>query len=120
MNIHHYGIEVRRLREAVFFYKKALGMRVIYETVFMEERLMFLQNEHLMIELVENEDSPRGRAHVAYKVEEIQACMDQLKSKGYHPSEGPYRLENGWLTVFYESPSGELVEFVEEREERVE
>ncbi|MGG1572657.1 VOC family protein [Fictibacillus sp. NRS-1165] len=114
MKVHHYGISVRDMDAASEFYKKALGMKERFRFHWMGEHLLFLDNGSIKIELVERIDGTDEASHIAYVTHHLEGLADSLRERGVLPLEGPYQLENGWRTVFYEGRSGEVIEFVEE------
>lgn len=79
------------------------------------EKIAFLKNEDIRIELNESEDISilANVVHLAWQVDDIEEWMKRLDGKGLLPSEGPYKLKNGWIAVFYEGPDGEVIELVQ-------
>ena len=79
------------------------------------EKIAFLINDGVRIELIESEDisALSNSIHLAWQVDDIQGWMKRLSGKGLHPSEGPYKLKNGWVAVFYEGLDGEVIELVQ-------
>lgn len=80
----------------------------------MNEEIVFLEGNGITIELIKAKpENNVYTAHFAFKVEDIKKTIDELKNKGYCPSEGPFILENKWMTVFYEGPDGEEFELIQ-------
>ena len=48
---------------------------------------------------------------MCFEVDNLYEVMDQFDSN--RKIEGPYKLENGWETVFYEGPNQEVIEFLQ-------
>ncbi|MED2972255.1 VOC family protein [Fictibacillus sp. B-59209] len=115
MRVHHYGIAVKDLDAAAEFYIKALNMKELFRTRWMGEELLFLESGSMKIELIAQTGTVGEAVHVAYQTDDLEYLAGRLQQEGIVPSEGPYVLENGWRTVFYEGPSGEMIEFVEEQ-----
>ncbi len=76
-----------------------------------KESIIFLVKNDFRLELIWSglpEGSPRG-VHICYEVDRLGEI---IMSRGA-PIEGPYVLENGWETVFYEGPDHEVIEFLQ-------
>ncbi|SDN54891.1 lactoylglutathione lyase [Fictibacillus solisalsi] len=112
--VHHYGIVVRNLGEAADFYLKAFNMKVIIETEWEGETLLFVGNDEQKIELIQQKKNQDDGAHTAFQIDCIEDMIHRLQNEGFLPLEGPFLLNNGWKTVFYELPEGGWVEFIEE------
>ncbi len=108
MKFHHYGIEVGNLEDSVDFYKNHLGFQEEKRLRFMEEEMVFLTLDDSRVELI------AGRtlnAHICFEVSNLDKIMTKLT--GLRKVEGPYKLDNGWQTVFYEGPTKEILEFLQ-------
>jgi lactoylglutathione lyase len=114
MKLHHLGMEVNDLERSILFYKTLLGLHFIKRVRFLKEELIFLQGEGLTIEFIQKETPLPSSSHLAFHTESIYKTMLGLEDKGIYAMEGPYTLNNGWRTVFYEGPDGETIEFIEE------
>jgi lactoylglutathione lyase len=114
MRVHHFGIVVSDLEVSVQFYKSFLGIQSRQLFSFMDERIVFMEGNGLLIELVSSTESARpSSTHLALQVDNMKKWIKELQNKGFYPTEGPYRLENGWETVFYEGPDQEIIEFIQ-------
>jgi lactoylglutathione lyase len=115
MKWHHAGISVSNLNESIQFYKRMFGFSFEKYLTFQEEKIAFLRNEDVQIELIESEESPvpLHSIHTAWQVEDIEDWVRKLKRKGLYPSEGPYTLRSGWVTVFYKGPDHETIELIQ-------
>lgn len=108
MKLHHYGLEVSNLEDSVNFYKNLLGFTEEKRFRFMEEEIVFLTLDDFRVELIA---SNTLNAHICFEVSNLDRIMTMLA--GLQKLEGPYKLDNGWQTVFYEGPSKELLEFLQ-------
>ncbi|MDR0268664.1 VOC family protein [Paenibacillus sp.] len=115
MRIHHVALEVIKLEEAVSFYKNVLGFREEYRLNVSDENIVFLLQGDFRIELIGNEYSKHihDRIHFCFEIECLQEIMKMLEKNGCKLLEGPLSLSNGWDTVFYRGPHGEVLEFLE-------
>jgi lactoylglutathione lyase len=107
---HHYGLEVINLRESVAFYKTYLGLQEESRIFFTEEEIVFLGAEDFRLELISHQHEDK-KAHLCFEVNDLRVVMDQFDSNRI--IEGPYKLENGWETIFYEGPNNEIIEFLQ-------
>ena len=112
MRFHHYGLEVDNLEESVAFYKKHLGLQEENRIFFMGEEIVFLAAGDLRIELISNQSEDKY-AHICFEVNDLKEVINQFD--GHRKIEGPYKLENGWETIFYEGPNKEVIEFLQVR-----
>ncbi len=97
----------------MLFYKGLLGLHFKNRIDFFNEDIIFLEGEGVQIELIKK-TAPPSSAHLAFSTDSIHKTVHSLKNKGIFPADGPYTLDNGWKTVFYEGPDGETIEFIEE------
>ncbi|MBO0994439.1 VOC family protein [Bacillus sp. SD088] len=115
MRWHHAGIDVRNLDDSISFYERMFNFKIEQYLTLSGEKIAFLQNEDVRIELIKSADSPLPchSIHIAWRVEDIESWVKKLKGKGLSSSDGPYKLKNGWVTVFYEGPDGEIIELIQ-------
>jgi len=128
----HVGIAVKNLDEAIAVYRDSLGFRLMGVHVLTERkvRVAFLSTgDGTQIELLEplGNDSPvakfldsrgEGVQHIAVKVDDIEAALNQLKSKNVtlvddKPREGAEGKKIAF--VHPKSTKGVLLELVMER-----
>ena len=110
MRFHHYGVEVENLEESSTFYQKLFGLEIDNRFSFMNEEIVFLASENFRLELVESQAEIKT-THICFEVTNLR---DVIKKLNHFPKlEGPYKLENGWETVFYVSPYQEIIEFLQ-------
>lgn len=122
----HVGIAVRDLVAALAFYRDSLGLEIekSEDVVSQRVRAHFIPVGESKLELLEatTPDSPIARYlekrgpglhHITLRVENIQAALDQLKSRGVRLiDEQPRRGAEGALVAFIHpsSAGGVLVE----------
>ena len=95
MKIDHIGIAVKNLDETLKFYKDVLGLELQGTEVVEEQkvRVAFLPVGDTEVELLEStmDDGPiakfiekngEGVQHIAFKVDDIEAAIEEMKSKG--------------------------------------
>lgn len=111
---HHFAIETNRLEEVKDFYEKILGFQVENIIEFHGKKLVFMTLGGFRIELVETDDlgSGEGDIHLCFETASLATMMSKLEGAGLDKVEGPYKLENGWRTVFYKGIAGETLEFL--------
>ncbi len=93
--IDHIGIAVRNLDETLKFYEDILGIKCVSTEVVEEQKVKvaFLPIGDTEVELLESteEDGPvakfiekkgEGIQHIAYKVDDIEKAIEELKEKG--------------------------------------
>ena len=136
LGIHHVGIAVRDLDEAVTRYGTLVGGTVDHEAVVPEQGVHAVAlrvGDGPLIELLAptGEDTPVGRFlakrgegmhHVAYEVRGIQAQLDRLHAEGVQlideaPRSGLFGLQVAFIHP--EAAMGCLVELVEPKEQAV-
>ena len=110
MRLHHYGLEVENLEESINFYKKLLKVEIESRFSFMDEEIVFLASDDFRLELVETQEEIKT-THLCFEVNNLHEIIKQFDS--IQRLEGPYKLENGWETVFYEGPNQEIIEFLQ-------
>ncbi|MBT2644546.1 VOC family protein [Bacillus sp. ISL-41] len=110
MRLHHFGLEVTNLEEAINFYTDLLGLELESRHSFLGEEIAFLASSHFRLELAFHPHSTNS-AHICFEVSDLQQVINTLGS--IQIAEGPYKLDNGWETVFYEGPNQEIIEFLQ-------
>jgi methylmalonyl-CoA epimerase len=129
MKIEHIGIATRALDDALGFWRDALGLQVTQTEIVEEQgvRVAMLPVGEPRIELLEptSADSPvakflekrgAGIHHIAVRVDDIRAALDQLKEKGARLIDETPRVGAGGCLVAFVHPSsagGVLLELVE-------
>ena len=110
MRFHHYGLEVDNLEESVAFYKKHLMLQEESRIFFMGEKIVLLTAGDFRLELISNQHEEKN-AHLCFEVNDLSEALELFNS--HQKIEGPYKLENGWKTIFYEGPNNTIIEFLQ-------
>ncbi|MDR7074921.1 VOC family protein [Fictibacillus barbaricus] len=113
MMLHHIGMYVENLERSVAFYEKIVTIQSMEKLNWNDTKLLFIKGEGFQLELIQDAHEVTKGAHIAFTVMSIEEKIRELQYQGLSPSEGPYQVENGWKTVFYEGPDGEEIEFIE-------
>jgi lactoylglutathione lyase len=111
--LHHIGIYVSDIRRSRTFYETILPIQTKEALKWNQTELIFFKGEGFMLELIPDTFTNSETTHIAFAVEDVDTKINELKQNGITPSEGPYTLDNGWHTVFYEGPDGEEIEFIQ-------
>ncbi|CEG27301.1 VOC family protein [Bacillus sp. B-jedd] len=109
---HHYAIECANIEEVLSFYQNVIGVRLENKVHFEGKMVWFLTLGAFRLEIVE-EEGPAGSGHLCFRVEDLDAAMRRMEGASLTVQEGPYELENGWRTVFFNGPGGETIELLE-------
>ncbi|MFZ5597328.1 MAG: methylmalonyl-CoA epimerase [Bacillota bacterium] len=129
--IDHIGIAVKKLDDAVKLYEGLLGIKVV-ETEVVEEqkvRVAFLPTGDSEVELLESttpdgpiarfiEKNGEGIQHIAFRVENLEEKLQQLKNSGVRLiDETPRRGAGGAMIAFLHPKStfGTLIELCERK-----
>jgi len=132
--IDHLGIAVKNLEEAVKAYKEILGVEPVeIEDVPQEKvRVAMFKVGESYIELLEGtspdsaiskyiEKRGEGIHHIAFRVENIEKAMNELKDKVRFVYDKPRVVANGKRIINFIHPKsvhGVLIELVERKEEQ--
>lgn len=124
--VDHIGIAVKNLEESLKFYEAALGLKTVGTEVVAEQkvRVAFLPTGDSEIELLEatSEDSPiakfiekngEGVQHIAYRVENVEAAIEEMKEKGIRMIDEKPRYGAGGAKIAFchpKSTGGVLIE----------
>lgn len=124
--VDHIGIAVSNLEEALKFYEEVLGMN-LHGTEIVEEqkvKVAFLPIGDTEIELLESTDKEgpiakfiekkgEGIQHIAYRVEDIEKELEEMKKKGIRLIDEKPRYGAGGAKIAFlhpQSTNGVLVE----------
>lgn len=129
--IDHIGIAVRDLKEAIKFYEEMLGLKVteIEEVADQKVRVAFLPSGDSEVELLESttadgpiarfiEKNGEGIQHIAFRVDNVEEKLADLKDKGVRLiDEKPRRGAGGAMIAFLHPKStfGTLIEICERK-----
>lgn len=135
LSIHHVGIVVSDLEEAVSFYRDVLGLQVAEEftlsgdgiaTAIGEDEItgafVHLEGHGALVELIEYDSvhgdggsdviNAHGAKHVGFAVEDLDGFYDGLPDDVETVSP-PQEIELGTSILFFQDPDGNFVEIVE-------
>ncbi|MFJ5717745.1 VOC family protein [Neobacillus sp. NPDC093127] len=113
MRVHHFGLEVNNLEESVAFYKNYLGFQEECRMFFLGEEIVFLALGDFRLELISGRQENDKTNHICIEVFDLAEIINRFDAS--RKIEGPYKLENGWQTVFYEGHDQETIEFLQTR-----
>lgn len=120
-HLHHVGVVVENLEEAVRFYVETLGLSLESQAEVPEQnlRLAFLGGPGGRVELLEYRGGRAGKAsgtvdHVALAVKDLDPAIGKLAAAGIaERDEAPRPGPGGRRIYFFRGPSGERIELVE-------
>ena len=127
--IDHIGIAVKNLDETMKFYADALGLKTIATEVVEDQkvRIAFIPVGDSEVELIEStspdgpvakfiEQRGEGLQHIAFRVENIEEALQELKNKGIRLiDEKPRKGAGGAMIAFVhpKATNGVLVEITQ-------
>lgn len=126
MKVDHIGIAVKSLEETLKFYTQVLGLK-LHDTEIVEDqkvKVAFLPIGDTELELLESteEDGPiakyiekkgQGMQHIAFRVENIEKAIEDMKNKGIRMIDEKPRYGAGGAKIAFchpKSTNGVLVE----------
>ena len=117
----HTRFRVSDMEKSIEFYSKVLALQVIEQkTSPRGSKLTFLQapGTDSEIELCSFPSSgkievPEDLVHLAFRVDNLETCMEKLKSAGVPITEGPITMESGARYIFTEDPDRYEIELIE-------
>jgi lactoylglutathione lyase len=116
MHFHHIAIEVKDLETSAAFYQKYIGLQEESRYLFGGEKIIFLKADNFRLELIsatEQSANNHSSIHLCFEVDSIDEVTQHFNENGIFVIEGPYKLENGWETIFYQGPDNEVIEFIQ-------
>ena len=124
--VDHIGIAVKSIDEALKFYEDVLGIKCVSQEIVEEQKVKvaFLPIGDTEVELLEStdEDGPvakfiekkgEGIQHIAYKVDDIELAIEELKAKGIRMIDEKPRYGAGGAKIAFLHPKstfGVLIE----------
>ena len=127
--VDHIGIAVKNLEETLKFYQEVMGMDLAGTEIVEEQhvRVAFLPIGDTEIELLESTDPEgpiaryidkkgEGVQHIAYKVEDIEVAIAEMKAKGVRMIDEKPRYGAGGAKIAFchpKSTNGVLVELTQ-------
>jgi lactoylglutathione lyase len=114
MRFHHFAIEVKDLEKSIAFYQNFIGLREEGRMGFKNEKIVFLAKNDFRVELISGgQQNTSSTIHICLEVSELSEIIRIFTERGTSVLEGPYKLDNGWETVFYQGPDNEIIEFLQ-------
>ncbi|WP_026695272.1 VOC family protein [Peribacillus kribbensis] len=136
--IDHIGIAVRDIENSISFYKKVLnGLlidRYISESAGVESEVAIMEVNGDRIELLSptnNTTSPiarfikqkgKGVHHIAYRVDDLDQALEELKNIGIRTLEGTLRINKHGRRLVYLNPAdteGTIIEYCDYPKEKL-
>jgi len=127
--IDHIGIAVNSLDEAVSFYENILGLKAAGTEIVEEQKVKvaFLQVGDSEVELLESTEEDgaiakfiakngEGVQHIAYRVDDIEAAISEMKEKGIRMIDEKPRYGAGGAKIAFCHPKstfGVLIELTQ-------
>lgn len=127
--IDHIGVAVKSIDEAAKFWENTLGLKIVGKETVAEQKVTtaFLPIGESEIELLESTDADgpiakfiekkgEGVQHIAFRVENIEAALEQLKAQGVRLIDEKPRIGAGGAKIAFIHPKasfGTLVELCE-------
>ena len=116
----HTRFRVSDMEKSISFYQDILGMEVIEQkTSPRGSKLVFLKFPGMdcELELCSFPDSgsvhvPEDLVHLAFEVDDLEACMDKLNEAGVPITEDPLESSNGTKFIFTEDPDKYEIELM--------
>lgn len=129
--VDHIGIAVSNLEESIKFYQEVLGLK-LHGTEVVEEqkvKVAFLPIGDTEVELLEAttpdsaiakfiENKGQGVQHIAFRVENIEAALDEMRAKGIRLIDEKPRYGAGGARIAFlhpKSTNGVLIELCERK-----
>jgi lactoylglutathione lyase len=117
----HTRMRVSDIDQTIKFYTDVLGLEVVErKTSPRGSHLAFLKvpNSEELIELASYPPSgpvkvQEDLVHLAFQVDNLDATMDALKTKGVAITDGPTRTSSGSRFIFIDAPDGYEIELIE-------
>lgn len=122
--VNHIAIIASDIEKSITFYTEALGfsiMRKVYRKERDSWKVDLALNDKYLIELFTFPDAPKrpsypealGLRHLAFSVEDIEACVAELQSKGIGTESLRIDPFTNCKCVFFSDPDGLPIELVE-------
>jgi methylmalonyl-CoA/ethylmalonyl-CoA epimerase len=118
--LHHTGLYVASLGEALSFYRDQLGMEIELELSRPGLRVVMLSTGASRLELLEvtpisqEERRAPGLRHVAFEVADVDAAYADLSHQGTEFLEPPIGGAAGWpRACFFRGPDGTFIELIQ-------
>ncbi|MGZ7135260.1 MAG: VOC family protein [Methanobacterium sp.] len=115
MKVKNAVVSVLNLEESAKFYRDILGMEEVRRFSPREGlTIAFFKGEgEATIQLIEGEEGKKGLYMVGMEIDDMEAELANLKSKGVKLTRGPFGAPGGPKIAFLEGPDGVEIEFIE-------
>ena len=118
--LHHTGLYVASLDEALAFYRDQLGLETEFDLSRPGLRVVMLKSGDGRLELLEvtpvsrNERRAPGLRHVAFQVADVAAAYAELSNQGTSFLEPPLGGTGAWpRACFFRAPDGTFIELLQ-------
>ncbi|MGB9791287.1 MAG: VOC family protein [Thermacetogeniaceae bacterium] len=120
--VDHVGIVVSDAERSASFYVETLGYEVVEKNEDARLKAVYLKKGDQVVELLEylGSEKQQRRAgvidHLAYRVDDLERVVSELREKGVEPLFDSPRLVFGGRKkiIFFVGPDGERLELVQE------
>ncbi|WP_341357607.1 methylmalonyl-CoA epimerase [Rossellomorea sp. y25] len=128
--IDHIGVAVRNIEDTIHFYEKVLGAKLIdryrSDAKGVESEIAIMEVDGARTELLaptNNDTSPiarfikqkgKGVHHIAYRVDDLDAALEELKHQGIRTLEDSLRINKHGRRLIYLNPAdteGTIIEY---------
>jgi methylmalonyl-CoA/ethylmalonyl-CoA epimerase len=128
--IDHIGVAVRNIEDTIRFYENVLGAKLIdryrSDAKGVESEIAIMEVDGARTELLaptNNDTSPiarfikqkgKGVHHIAYRVDDLDAALEELKQKGIRILEDSLRINKHGRRLIYLNPAdteGTIIEY---------
>ncbi len=115
--IEHIGVVVKDAERSINFYCKGLGFKVIDDHQDEKTRLVFLDLQGQVVELIQYLDGhkeERGMGivdHIAFRVEDMESALEKVLGLGSKLLMDAPRQVGDKKIMFFTGPDGERLEF---------
>jgi lactoylglutathione lyase len=114
MEFGHIGIKVTDIEKSIKFYTEVFGFEIVKDYSYPGARIIFLKGNGTVIELIFKEEYKERSYgpvdHIAFKVENLEDKMKELKALGIEYSEK--KVVGNAELIFFEGPDNERFEYV--------
>lgn len=113
----HIGIMTDDPDKCAKFYIDNLGFRPYHEAALRDFKIVFVENNGMIIEFVGKGGVPHPGTvdHIAIEVQGIEALVEELRAKGIEFESDTINtmsiFPSGCKNIFFKGPAGERVEF---------
>jgi lactoylglutathione lyase len=123
MRFDHVGIKTADLEKSLDFYTKTLGFTILEVKEF-EKKYYFVGNEHTTIEIEAanpgdqqiSVDVSSGINHLAFIVDDIEALVKNIKTRGGTVIMDPLQLRPDRKVAFIQDPDGVRIQLIQPTE----